>query len=852
MSQQQVEEVHRANQQQFQNFQSLFMRPSAPPSSYSQTPNYAHGFGNVYPSPASSFVDSCMPGHLSPAPGYMNLPVRPPSHLPGYVNTTSHPSPASGSTNTAGHLSPAPGYINLPVRPPSHLPGYMKTTGPPSPAPGYMKLPARPPSHLPGYMNPPGCPPRMSFHMLDNRQTHHSRDSAGHYATSYSAEPDPSGRCSPNMGQSSSASQTVGDTLHDPTAYGSDEVPQLNHLFEPGTVRCHEVHEGSSASSTVEESKNDNSTVPSSSIDYTAKSPERKDEAIAPNGSRSLSQPELLRGHNIAHGPAIELPGAKQDDFSSMVQHSSARSCTNGSDCKESLNPKRKSSIGSFDVVKKSKSNVSFDQVLLVDHPASIPDRKEAPNPNRKSSTGSFDAVKKSKSSDEPIGEESPEAAVEELNQDLRVQQEMPSISREDGVCMRTGVCPWSLPGDPKKLLDKALNDAKKTIGEYGSFQVSLSKDNRYTSTFDRRSFGCFASEEWYSARTFIICRSAMTIPESFMFITPEENPCEQKITEKTKDIVWVHPAHEDHWIMVHLSIGSWQMIYFDSRLQNVADKDRSMINFANRAMNDLRMRQNIDHVELPQSSPAVFRESRIPQTNDHSSGPLILREIERLLGACVRDDEDPVRIRVRHLSMVNEAMKVALANGPDSQAVVSRLHFTKESCVTTADCANALKKASTEESHLMLVSHTCASPELQPSYMSTETSSSYTPRLSRRQSRANERSEFLSPGSSVERRKRAPEEEKDLRLKNRFSMMKELEWSLKESPLKTRARPSYEDYYKTPLLEFENGDASTVGSDSPEDGPKPLISAEDTNMDASFILESSDREERHSIKTEE
>ena len=56
-----------------------------------------------------------------------------------------------------------------------------------------------------------------------------------------------------------------------------------------------------------------------------------------------------------------------------------------------------------------------------------------------------------------------------------------------------------------------------------------------------RQWLNCFAFEEWYTNRgSFLIRRSAMKIPQTFMLITPEEKHRKQKLTEKTKDVIWI------------------------------------------------------------------------------------------------------------------------------------------------------------------------------------------------------------------------------------------------------------------------------------------------------------------------
>lgn len=60
-----------------------------------------------------------------------------------------------------------------------------------------------------------------------------------------------------------------------------------------------------------------------------------------------------------------------------------------------------------------------------------------------------------------------------------------------------------------------------------------------------------------------------MNVPDNFMFAIPGEHRDDQKVTTNIGDIVWVYLANNNHWVMVHLDIEKWQVIYYDPMLDN-------------------------------------------------------------------------------------------------------------------------------------------------------------------------------------------------------------------------------------------------------------------------------------------
>ena len=210
---------------------------------------------------------------------------------------------------------------------------------------------------------------------------------------------------------------------------------------------------------------------------------------------------------------------------------------------------------------------------------------------------------------------------------------------------------------DPGVLLGREFKAAKTTFNDYGFDIMWLGKNSRYRCGTTRGELNRFKRYEWYTAASFIIYRTVVQVPDNFLWITPGENRNDQKLVKKTSDIMWIYLINRDHWIMVHLALRCWQITYYDSRLG--ANSDHDMVVWCRQAILDVRTRQREEHVSLPASDPPMSHKSTIQQTDAHSCGPFVLREIEKLIGLSVEDDlQNPLRIRLRHLSTIHQKMK--------------------------------------------------------------------------------------------------------------------------------------------------------------------------------------------------
>ncbi len=82
------------------------------------------------------------------------------------------------------------------------------------------------------------------------------------------------------------------------------------------------------------------------------------------------------------------------------------------------------------------------------------------------------------------------------------------------------------------------------------------------------------------------------------------------------------------------------------------------------RAILDVPRRQRDEHVPLPAYDPPIYQKCTIQQTDGYDCGPFVLREVEKLMGLSVDgDQQNPVRIRLRHIGTIHRKTKVPMMN---------------------------------------------------------------------------------------------------------------------------------------------------------------------------------------------
>ena len=363
---------------------------------------------------------------------------------------------------------------------------------------------------------------------------------------------------------------------------------------------------------------------------------------------------------------------------------------------------------------------------------------------------------------------------------------------------------------DPGVLLSHELKATKTTFTEYGLDFVWLGGKGRYRCGVTREELNRFKRYQWYTATSFIIYRTVVQVPENFLLITPDENRNDQKLTKETSDIVWIYLVHGNHWAMVHLALSCWQITYYDSKLN--ANNDHDMVVWCSRAILDVRRRQRDEHVSLPASDPPMSQKCTIQQTDAHSCGPFVLREIEKLMGLSVENDQqNPVRIRLRHLSTIHQKLKEHMIKTPATSILLN-----------------------SAEAPVKSISHattTCSSPELQPSEACLNDNG---PIHTNNPSETNSIPSITLDGPSVSEMlgrdtppPEIPDNWDDNQEDNTISvdaaaprsrqsrMLRELESTLKvaEEIPKRRTTASYEKYYRVSLpgIEDEDEDLETI-----------------------------------------